>query len=215
VKLYSIDLSPFAARVRAAIYFKRLPVELVSPPPDGLKSPEFLAINPLGRLPVLVLDDGTVVPESETIIEYLEDAYPLPALRPESPKERACVRLLARITECYVTAPMFMLFPQLASQARDVALVESQLARLDQGLGFLSRYLSDATYAYGDRPTTADCCVFPTLYLVDVVTPQLGRPGMLSGHLTAAAYFRRASTEPVLRRVLDEMVAGMKAAGYA
>ena len=48
-----------AARPRVAIYAKNLPVEILAHPTD-LKSPEYLAINPMGKLPALVLDDGTV-----------------------------------------------------------------------------------------------------------------------------------------------------------
>jgi glutathione S-transferase len=48
MQLYTSPPSPFAARVRAALYFKRLPFVNLGVPEQGLKSPEFLAINPMG-----------------------------------------------------------------------------------------------------------------------------------------------------------------------
>jgi glutathione S-transferase len=213
VKLYSLDLSPFAARVRAAIYYKNLTVEYLVPP-GGTASAEYAAINPMGRLPTLVLDDGSVLPESETIIEYLDDAFPTPPLRPRDAKDRAQVRLLARITACYIDAPLFMLFPQIPAASRDASLVSSQLQRLQNGLGFLSSFLTAGAYAFGGQPTTADCCVFPTLYLVRIIGTIFECPDILSGQPRIRAYYQQGQSDPVLARVLEEMQAGMKAAGH-
>jgi glutathione S-transferase len=215
MRLYSIDLSPFAARVRAAIYFKGLTIECVPPPAAGTRCAQYLALNPMGRLPALELDDGTIVPESETIIEYLEDAFPDPALRPRAAADRARVRLLSRVLECYVTAPMFLLFPQLGAAPRDTKLVEAQWQRIDDGLGYLCHYLEGDRYAFGTRLTSADCCLFPTLYLVDLIAPRFNRADTLAKHPKVAAYYREAQADPILHRVLDEMDAGMKAAGHA
>ncbi len=51
MKLYSLDLSPYAARVRISIYAKKLPIEIVAPPAAGIKSAEYLALNPMGKIP--------------------------------------------------------------------------------------------------------------------------------------------------------------------
>src|SRR5262245_34715467 len=88
MQLYHADLSPFAARIRLAIYAKALPIAL-APPPGGLGSEEYKRLNPSGKVPALVLDDGSVLPESEVILEYLEDRFPAPALRPSTAEERA------------------------------------------------------------------------------------------------------------------------------
>jgi glutathione S-transferase len=79
MRLYDLDQSPFAARVRMALYAKGLTASL-TPPPGGARSAAYRAINPLALVPALVLDDGTVIPESEIIIEYLEDRFPAPPL---------------------------------------------------------------------------------------------------------------------------------------
>jgi glutathione S-transferase len=98
MKLYSEDSSPFSAPVRVAVYAKELNID-IEPPPGGLLSAKFHAINPVGTIPCLILDDGTALPESAAIMEYLEDKFPEPPLRPASPEATARVRLLQRIGE--------------------------------------------------------------------------------------------------------------------
>jgi glutathione S-transferase len=91
--LYDLDHSPFAARVRIAIRAKNLDVALQAPPAD------YRRINPLGLVPSLVTEDGTTLIESEAIVEYLEDRFPTPALRPDGAKDRAFARIVARLCD--------------------------------------------------------------------------------------------------------------------
>ncbi len=66
LKLLNSYVSPFASRVRLAIYAHDLPVEIVPSgqwTEDFQKSPDYLAINPIGRVPTLLLSDGSALPE--------------------------------------------------------------------------------------------------------------------------------------------------------
>src|ERR1700748_3414908 len=110
MKLFSLALSPYAARVRVAVHAKSLPVEIVTPPSDWRTSAEFRKLSPLVRVPVLVLDDGTSVAESGVIVEYLEDAHPEVPLRPRSAQERARVRFVTQVAEQYVMTAIMPLF---------------------------------------------------------------------------------------------------------
>lgn len=212
MKLYSVDLSPYAARARISIYAKKLPVEIVAPPAGGIKSAEYRALNPMGRIPVLVLDDGVSIPESETIVEYLEDAYPEPALRPHGAEGRAKVRLIARVAELYVMEPVRALFGQLdPTKTRDPAVVEAGLARLTEGLGHLADVMVEGPYAAGDKFTTADCEVTPVLFFVNVVLSGLDRLDVMQAHPRLTAYVAAAKRDPVLAKVMGEMAEGMKA----
>ena len=73
---------PIARRV------KRLDITLV-PPPGGVRSDAYRAINPLGLVPALVIEDGTVLPESDLIVEYLDERFPEPRLLPDDADRRA------------------------------------------------------------------------------------------------------------------------------
>lgn len=210
MKLYSIDASPYAARVRVSIYAKKLPIEIVAPPTGGMKSAEYLALNPLGKAPLLVLDDGASIPESETIVEYLEDAFPDPSLRPHGPEARARVRLIARVAELYVIGPITTLFPQLDPTRRDPAAVDAALARIDDGLGHLEHFMGRGPYAAGEKFTIADGEVATALFFLKYILGRFDRLDVAAGHERLEAYMETAAQDPVLAKVFDEMASGMK-----
>lgn len=113
MKLYQTYRPPFPTRVRLMLYAKGIDTEIVTPHGfhgDATPRGEYEEINPIGRVPSLVLDDGTVLPESEVICEYLEDAYPDPPLHPADPTTRARMRLLSRISDFYLVMAMAPLF---------------------------------------------------------------------------------------------------------
>ena len=209
MKLYNTMLSPFATRVRLAIYAKGLAVELMPYVEAGLKSPETLSKNPLGRVPALVLDNGDILPESDTIVEYLDDAYPAPPLRPATAEGKARVRLLARIGELYVMKPCEALFAQLDPATRDEAAVTLGFADVATNLGLLDHYLGAWPYAWGETLTTADCALMPVLFFVNGLCTMFGRPPLADGATKSAKYWTFMQTEPVLSRGVAEMAAGL------
>jgi maleylacetoacetate isomerase len=103
VILYSYFRSSAAYRVRIALNLKNIdyeirPVHLLKNGGEQCKA-DYLAINPQGRVPVLVVQN-TVLTQSSAIIEYLEEAFPDPPLLPANTFERAYVRSLAQIIAC-------------------------------------------------------------------------------------------------------------------
>jgi glutathione S-transferase len=212
MKLYSNDLSPYAARARMAVYAKSLPVQILAPPGGGTKTPEFLAINPMGKIPALVLDDGTVIPESDTIVEYLADAFPQSGLKPTKPEDAARARLIARVVELYVMANGAGLFAQLNPATRDQAVVDAAFAKLDDGLVHLNVFMSDDAYAVGDTVTLADCALVPILFFMSVFGQAFGMGDLLAKYHKLAAYWVRIQKDPGAAKLLGEMQAGLKAA---
>jgi glutathione S-transferase len=174
MRLFS-SLGPNPKRVRVYLAEKglALPVEHVDIFAGENRTPEFLARNPLGRLPVLELDDGTFLPESLAIIEYLEELHPEPPMIGRTPAERARVRALERAAEMGILHRVGTLYihgpgPHSASavalgarpspEACDYArrYFEATLAHLDAAIG-------DRPFVAGDRPTIADCTLFAAL----------------------------------------------------
>jgi glutathione S-transferase len=211
MQLYTSPLSPFAARVRAALYFKRLPFVDLGVPEQGLKSPGFLAMNPIGKIPVLLLEGGDAIVESETILDYLEDAFPQPPLMPATPSERAKVRTLIRVTDNYITPPTARLFPHLDPSRRDAAVVTDELKRMGDGIRYLDHYLPNSMYAHGTSLTLADCCVFPSLYLCEIITAQLGVPDVFQAYPSVSGYFAKARNDEHLGRVHEEITTALRA----
>ena len=98
MKVYGVDFSPFVQRVLLAVRLKGhvLPAE---PPPGGDRnSPEFAAISPMRRIPVLD-HDGWTLAESGAIVGYLDEVLDGPALLPVDPRERARAVMVERLIE--------------------------------------------------------------------------------------------------------------------
>jgi glutathione S-transferase len=92
ITLYDADRCPYCARVRIVLAEKGLEYETVTI--DLASRPDWLyEKNALGKVPVLE-EDGLVLPESEVIMEYLDERYPEPALLPADAADRAVVRLV-------------------------------------------------------------------------------------------------------------------------
>lgn len=211
MKLYSNDLSPFTARARLAVYAKNLPVEVIIQ--RDTRSAEYLAINPMGRVPALVLDDGTVIPESDTIVEYLADAFPDAGLRPAKVADIARGRLLSRIAELYVMVSGRALFGQMDSKTRDDLAVANALVRMADGLAHLNAFMTGDRYAVGNVITTADCALVPMLTYVDLFGRVLGREDVLARHDRVDAYWARVRREPSAAKVIAEMHAALSGRG--
>lgn len=90
--LYDAARCPYCARVRIVLAEKRLSYDAIEI--DLSDRPAWLyEKNPIARVPVLEEDGGLVLPESEVIMEYLEERFPEPSLWPADPAERALGRL--------------------------------------------------------------------------------------------------------------------------
>jgi len=212
MKLYSDDQSPYCAPVRAAIYAKRLPIA-IEPPPGGLQSEAYRAASLTGTIPCLVLDDGTPLPESAVILDYLEDRFPDPPLQPAEPDARARVRLIRAVAQANLTDAMTELFHDLAHGAGEAARPRV-LAKFERGLGLLERLLPDDAFAAGESFSTADCVLGPALMGVGAVSGMAGKPGLLAAYPRTAAYAGRVAAHPVMSKVLGEIQAALAKSGF-
>jgi glutathione S-transferase len=209
MKLLNSFVSPFAARVRLAIYAYGMPVEIA---PSGQwtanyeKSPDYLAINPIGRVPTLLLDNGSALPESAVIVEYLAAEYPGSHLVPHDARSCAKARLLAHLIELYVQIPANPLTPQLFRDKPDTALVQSRVAEMSVGLGYLDHFMGRELRTTEEPITVADCALVPFLYFHAECMPRaLGQPGIIDKHPNVSAYWAEIQKVPAAKKVLDEM----------
>ncbi|MGE0518274.1 MAG: glutathione S-transferase family protein [Candidatus Binatia bacterium] len=211
MKLYNLDLSNFAAKSRIAIYEKGLGVEMVDPP-GGLSSAEYKQINPLGKIPALVLDDGQLIAESELINEYLEDKYPEKPLLPRDAEGRARVRAFTRYHDLYLEPPLRATFPKLFGQQLDESFIREKLVEFGRRLDQLETMLApNGPWATGEMFTLADAALIPTLFLASGVLPQFGAKGPLEGRPRLTALWERAQTRPSTKKVLTEQQAALTA----
>jgi glutathione S-transferase len=174
LKLYVFIAAPNPTRVRLYLAEKAeagTPIPLtevmVSLLAGEQKLPEHLARNPLGRLPVLELDDGSFLTESLAIIEYLEDLWPEPPLIGADARSRARVRELERIAEMGVLQPVARIVHATNSPLGvppNPGVAEHYRKALPGPLGVLDSVLSDGRpFLAGERPSIADCTLAAAL----------------------------------------------------
>ncbi len=210
MKLYNMNLSNFATKCRIAIYDKNAPVEIVGIPGNDLKSPEYLKINPLGKTPSLDAD-GLLIPESETINEYLEDKFPNPPLMPKSPEGRAKVRSFTRFHDLYLEPPLRALFPQMNPKTRDEKVVNEKLTELNARLDQLDKMLAESGFAMGAEFTLADCALAPTIFFAVNLLGMFGAKPPLEGRPKLAAWWSHVQTRPSVKKALGEMAEALAA----
>ena len=130
------------------------------------KRPEFLRINPAGRVPVLV-DGDQIIPESAAIVLYLADKYPEKALLPVDLNERAQVYRWTLFAVTELEQPLWritrhsFLYPADKRSPADIALAREDFATMAE---VLDKHLEGREFIVGDRLTVADCV---TVYLID------------------------------------------------
>ena len=169
MKLYYFPIAPNPTKVRIYLAEKglELPTQLVSLIEGEQKSPEFLAKNPAGTLPVLELDDGSYVCDSNAIIEYLEERHPEPSMWGSTPEERAHARALERRCDLGVLISIARYVHSSNSPLGlppNPAVAESALANLEGALGHIEDALGDGrSFVAGERVTVADCSLFAGL----------------------------------------------------
>jgi len=208
MKLYNADLSPFTGRVRMQIRAKGLEneIEIAARPELDL----YKAITPIGKIPCLDTGEGFHLPESETIAEFIEDSFPTPSLRGQTPLSKAKVRLFARLTDIYVMGGMNLLFGQFSANPRDLARVEEGLKLLDDGLAHIEHYLEAGVYAVEDRLTLADCAMVPALFFCTTVPAAFGKTPFLGRAKVERYYERIVAEDPRCRRVVEEIGAALQ-----
>lgn len=129
------------------------------------RSADYLRINPAGRAPTLVTDDGRAITESAAIVEYLEELYPERPMIGADPMSRARVRSLERLgTDLVVRAQVWLWNLTGAFRAKEPAPSREVADRahryVTEILDVLEATIGDNAFLAGDRPTIADCTTF-------------------------------------------------------
>lgn len=199
-------LSPFVMRCVLAARFKgeNLVVEM---PEGGIKSPEYLALNPMGKMPVLV-DGDFALPESMVIIEYLDEVLDGPKLLPDVPEGRALARLLARVADLYVGPHLTAIFQ--ARQNPDA--VPAAIENLREGLGYLERLRpAHAECLAGAEHSVADATLMPLFFFLDAFDGPFGTSKLIAERPGLARWWEAQKATELGARMVAEMGAALAA----
>ncbi|HEV8390331.1 MAG TPA: glutathione S-transferase family protein [Dongiaceae bacterium] len=171
------------------------------------RRPDFLAINPAGKVPVLV-DGDLVIPESAAIVLYLAEKYPEKGLMPTGLKQRAQVYrwILFAMTELeqplWRMAKHTFLYPEHKRLPQDIDLAREDFTAM---AAVLERHMEGRQYIVGDHVTAADCV---TAYLMDWANER----NLLDGFPNLKGYLQRMYARSTAPQRIAEAFASIRAA---
>lgn len=175
MKLFITQTSPYARKVRVVLAEKHIECELVVVESLAAADSPVIEHNPLGKVPTLVLDDGTSLYDSVVIVDYLDHKTPVARLIPQDNNHRALVRrweaLADGVTDAAVAAVMEK---RRGAEKQDAAVIERQMLKVTRGLKRMSEDMGEAKWAAGDRFTLADIAAACALAYVELRMPELG-----------------------------------------
>ncbi|HXR57716.1 MAG TPA: glutathione S-transferase N-terminal domain-containing protein [Burkholderiales bacterium] len=163
MKLLGSLASPYTRKVRVVLAEKKIECEFekvdVTPPENSVN-----AHNPLGKVPTLMLDDGTALFDSRVIVEFLDGVSPLARLIPDDNRERVAVRRWEALADGALDAGLLIRYESLRpKKEQSAAWTAKQAGKLRRGLAMLSGELGERNWCHGDRYTLADialgCCL--------------------------------------------------------
>jgi glutathione S-transferase len=180
MKVFDIPGFPNPLRVRIALAEKGLASKVefikIDLPAAEHKQPAFLAINPLGTVPVLQLDDGTNISECTAITEYLDNQDGSPTLTGKTPKEKAIIHMMQRRAESELENPIGFYFhhstPGLGAGLQPYKSPEwegrvewgnRQRDKAVAGMKYFDQVLRSQPYVAGEAFSMADITVYAGL----------------------------------------------------
>ena len=200
MKLYYNPLSSYSQKVMIAFNEKGIAYEANV---ANLQSPEgraaFEQVNPLGKVPFLKPSEDWQVPESTSIIEYLEDKFPdTPRLIPADRDAARQVRFMDRMSDLYYNdAVVELLFQNMGFRPKDEEKAAKARKYINMSYGHWDKRLASQAWMCGNDFTMADCSVIPVMFYAQTAAPFDAFPNVV-------AYWKRAQERPSYAKVRAE-----------
>ncbi|MDB5818007.1 MAG: glutathione S-transferase protein [Rhizobacter sp.] len=174
MKLFGSLTSPYVRKVRVVMAEKKLDYKLVLE--DVWGSDAIVTLNPLGKVPCLVMEGGETVFDSRVIVEYVDTLSPVCKLIPDRGRERVEVRtweaLADGLLDACVLARLERTWGPRADQ-RSEAWIERQTGKIEASLKAMSQGLAEKSFCAGIHFSLADIAVGVTLGYLDFRIPAL------------------------------------------
>ena len=173
MKLIASHTSPYARKVRIAMAEKRIECEFVE---DNVWAatttvPQF---NPLGKVPVLVLEDGLAVFDSRVIVEYLDGISPVSRLIPDNSRDRVLVKRWEALGDGIADAGILVFLETKRPEAQQSkASIARQFGKIDAGIATAAREIGAREYFIGNALSLADIAMSCALLWIEYRLPQV------------------------------------------
>ena len=175
MKLIGSLTSPYVRKVRVVLAEKKLDYQFELE--DPWASDALLKLNPLGKVPCLVLEGREAVFDSRVIVEYLDTRSPVGRLIPEASRERTEVRtweaLADGVLDAAILARLELTWPGRTPKQRSSVWVDRQMSRIVAALEAMTNALKDHPWCSGNHLSLADIAVGCTLGYLDFRFPEV------------------------------------------
>jgi len=159
MKLIASLTSPYVRKIRIVLAEKKIDCDLVLDSP-WVEGNQVAAVNPLGKIPVLVLDDESTLYDSRVIAEYLDTVAPNNRLIPASGRERISVKRWEALADGVLDAAVAaFLEAKRPDGERSPSWIERQRGKVNQGLKVMSDDLGEQPWCHGSSLSLADIAV--------------------------------------------------------
>ena len=173
MKLIASPTSPYARKVRVALAEKKIEYTLVDVAPFGPDS-SVSDFNPLGKIPVLIMEDGTTLFDSRVIVEYLDTVSPVSRLIPEPSRQRIAVKRWEALADGVSDAAVAIIVERKRPAAQQSAeWIDRQREKLERGVAEFARELGEKPWCSGDAYSLADIAVGCALGYLDLRHPDV------------------------------------------
>jgi glutathione S-transferase len=173
MKLVASRTSPYARKVRVVLAEKRIDFDFVEENAWSADTKVTL-YNPLTKVPVLVLDDGTALYDSRVIAEYLDGVTPVSRLIPEIGRERALVKRWEALGDGIADAGIATFLERkrpVEQQGKD--WMTRQIGKVESGIAAAARDLGDRDFCHGLSLTLGDISLACALLWLEFRMPEI------------------------------------------
>lgn len=168
LKLIASATSPFARKVRIALAEKKVEYQQIEASAWEPGNPVH-AYNPLGKLPVLILDDGTHLYDSRVIVEYIDLVSPVSRLIPEPARQRIVVKKWEALADGVCDAAAAIVIERRRpGNLQSADWIDRQRRKIREGVAELSRELAERAWCYGEAYSLADIATGCALGYLDL-----------------------------------------------
>jgi len=171
MKLLGSGPSPYTRKVRIVLAEKKIECDFETVDVNPSENP-VNSLNPLGKVPTLVLDDGSTLYDSRVIVEFLDSVSPISRLIPDDNRDRVAVRRWEALADGSLDAGLLVRYEGLRpKKLQSTDWVSKQTGKLERGLAQMSADLGDKPWCHADRYSLADIAAGACLGWVEFRKP--------------------------------------------
>ena len=203
MKLLSSLASPYTRKVRIVLAEKKIECELEPVDVNPADNP-VNAHNPLGKIPTLLLDDGSALYDSRVIVEFLDSVSPISRLIPDETRDRVAVRRWEALADGVLDAGLLVRYESLRDKKeQSKAWSDKQVGRMRRGMAQMAEELGERPWCHGERYSLADIALGCCLGWLDFRKP--GDVDWLAEHPGLAGHYAKLMERPAFAETVPQL----------